>query len=97
VSTATDPPADFLQLAQQAALHAQLLARLTDTFLAADDGGQADAAAQELFAAVEEARPVIECVLTWWTISQPPETSRWHVTRPDPSSTINDDREPGSR
>jgi hypothetical protein len=53
-------------------LHAQLLARLTENFLSADDGDRGAESGKELSAALESARPVIEHALEWWAITQPP-------------------------
>jgi hypothetical protein len=67
------PPADYTQLVQRAVLHAQLLARLTEKFLAAASGFVAVETGKELWASLQEAATVLKRILPWWAITQPPD------------------------
>jgi hypothetical protein len=66
------PPADYSQLVQQAVLRAQLLARLTENFLAAGSGYLAAETGKELWANLQQTATVLKRVLPWWAITQPP-------------------------
>jgi hypothetical protein len=71
----TNPPegsGEYLEFARQAVLCGQLLARLTDNFLSADDGDRAVENGKELYARLGETTPVLRHVLPWWTATQLP-------------------------